>query len=291
MTVAPERPVQSEPHTAPGSLWLDLTRTCQLRCEHCFNESSPQGTHGTMSPAHWLAAIDQAAAAGIKHVQLIGGEPTMHPAAPQLISYAREVGMAMEVYSNLVHMPTGWWDLLKREGSSLATSYYSGNADEHNKITGRNTHKRTRDNIKRAVALGIPIRVGIVGIRDSQCVADAQRDLQNLGVLRIRVDRVRPYGRAAHGEEPSTAGLCGNCGDGRASIGPDGAVSPCVFSTWMKVGNVQEQGLGAILVGQKMADAYAAIQSAARRDGCDPGCDPNAACSPGTPPSDCDPRN
>ncbi|MEU6389936.1 radical SAM/SPASM domain-containing protein [Streptomyces sp. NPDC046939] len=283
--------MHSDPHTAHGALWLDLTRKCQLKCQHCYNSSGPQGEHGSMSLEQWLAAVEEAARTGIPQVQLIGGEPTMHPDAPELVRFARALGMDVEVYSNLVHLTQAWWTLLVREGATLATSYYSGDAAKHDAITGRKTHTRTRDNIRRAVRLGIPIRVGIVEINGGQGVEDAQRDLRSLGVTRIRVDRVRPYGRAAQGQEPSINGLCGNCGDGRASIGPDGEVSPCVFSTHMVVGNVQSQSLTAILTGQAMTEANAAIRGSELRGGCDPGCDPNAECNPGFPPSDCDPRN
>ncbi|MGW5675160.1 radical SAM protein [Streptomyces sp. NPDC003860] len=64
-----------------GLLWLDLTRKCQLNCGHCYNGSGPEGAHGTLAREDWITIVNEAAERGIARVQLIGGEPTLHPDA------------------------------------------------------------------------------------------------------------------------------------------------------------------------------------------------------------------
>ena len=32
-------------------MWLELTGKCQLACGHCYADSGPAGTHGTMTAA------------------------------------------------------------------------------------------------------------------------------------------------------------------------------------------------------------------------------------------------
>lgn len=303
MTVIAETPVIGAAATA-GLLWLDLTRKCQLACGHCHNGSGPDGTHGSMSAEDWRRVLDEAASAGVPRVQFTGGEVTMHPDAPTLIEYALKLGLAVEVYSNMVHLNEDWWNLLRRKGVSLATSYY-GPEDAHNGVTGRNSHARTRANIVRAVKANIPIRVSVIVSDPSDTGDGTKQELQALGVRDVRVDHVRPFGRAADGQEPCTDGLCGRCGEGRASIGPDGRVSPCVFSTWMGVGNVQDAPLAAILGGPEMAQANAIIRQG-RGPGVSYSCGPDSPCgpdndsggggdenecSPGFPGSSCSPRN
>ncbi|MGW6027739.1 SPASM domain-containing protein [Streptomyces sp. NPDC055099] len=85
-----------------------------------------------------------------------------------------------------------------------------------------------------------------------------------MGVESIKTDTVRPFGRAA---APNASRLCGRCGDARASVGPDGTVSPCVFSTWLSAGNVFDASLHNILVGDGMAAAKALTSSSVRRGG------------------------
>ncbi|WP_433332438.1 radical SAM protein [Spirillospora sp. CA-294931] len=271
------------------TLWLDLTRKCQLNCSHCFNESGPEGTHGTMTRDDWLNALSQAADCGFRIIRFIGGEPTMHPNAPELVRHAISLGLRAEVYSNLVHVTAEWWELFQCEGVSLATSYYSDDASEHNALTGRPSHRHTRANIEKAVQLGIPVRAGIVAASQDQRVDEARGDLEALGVFNHQLDRVRAFGRGANGRTPDVAELCSRCGNGKAAIGPDGNVSPCVFSLpWMEVGNVHETPLADILNGTAMAEANASIRAVTVRSD---GCDPDEECSPGSPGSGCGPRN
>lgn len=205
------------------------------------------------------------------------------------------MGLAVEVYTNMVHISANWWATLCREGVSVATSYYSDDAAEHDAVTGRPSHRMTRANIATAVHMGIPLRVGIVATTDGQRVDEARADLESLGVTRISVDHARPFGRAAEGQQPDPSGLCGQCGTGKAAIGPDGEVTPCVFSGWMGVGNVRTARLADVLGGDAKAEANAVIRrevatSGAAMGGCEPGCEPNDSCNPGMPGSECPPR-
>ncbi|WP_411129859.1 radical SAM/SPASM domain-containing protein [Streptomyces sp. x-19] len=279
-------------------LWLDLTRKCQLQCSHCYNASGPDGTHGTMSRVDWIRVLDQAAAYGVHKIQFIGGEPTMHPNFAELVDHALTIGLNVEVYSNLVHVSNECWEVFQREGLSLATSYYSDEAEQHNAMTGRRSHARTRTNIERAVGLGIPLRVGIVDAGEGQRVSEARRELEALGVTRIGEDHVRPFGRGAQDQSPDTANLCGRCGTGRAAVSPSGDVSPCVFSGWMGVGNVKNVPLASILSGAAMSQATESIRTMVGRgggedEGGDGTCDPvgDGECTPGFPSSSCSPRS
>ncbi|WP_405447136.1 radical SAM protein [Streptomyces achromogenes] len=304
MTAIAETPLRRPAGTA-GFVWLDLTRKCQLSCGHCHNGSGPDGTHGTMAVEDWTRVLDEIAAAGIPSVQFTGGEVTMHPDAPGLIEHALALGLAVEVYSNMVRLTDAWWTLLQRKGISLATSYY-GPEVAHNAVTRRNSYDRTRANIAKAVRAGIPLRVSVIVSDPSDTGEAAREELSALGVKSVRVDHVRPFGRAASGQEPCADGLCGRCGDGRASVAPDGTVSPCVFSTWMDVGNVHDMSLGVILGSPEMAQANAVVRQATRGLIASRSCGPNSPCgpdnesddgpddqecSPGFPLSECSPRN
>ncbi|MEV0635864.1 radical SAM/SPASM domain-containing protein [Streptomyces sp. NPDC050619] len=275
-------------------LWLDLTRKCQLACTHCYNESGPDGTHGSMIREDWLSVLDQAAACGVREIQFIGGEPTLHPDFADLVDHALNNGLNVEVYSNLVHVSAECWQLFERKGLTLATSYYSDSSAEHNTVTGRPSHGRTRTNIAEAVRRGIPLRVGIIAGSEAQRVGEARQDLESLGVSRVRVDHVRPFGRGGQGQgqAPDMGSLCGRCGTDRAAISPTGDVSPCVFSAWLSVGNVRDAPLYSILNSPAMVKTNASIRSRRTPQGFD-ACTPDTddECSPGTPGSECTPRN
>ncbi|WP_306367736.1 radical SAM/SPASM domain-containing protein [Nocardiopsis sp. CC223A] len=296
MTITEHSPTTTAPPVR--MLWLDLTRKCQLECVHCYNESGPTGDHGTMTRAHWFTVVDQAATTEVEHIQLIGGEPTLHPDALAIARRALATGLHVEVYSNLVHVSDAWWELWAHPRASLATSYYSADPDRHNAMTGRPaSHRHTRANIARAVERGVRLRVSII-TPNGEGVEATRAELETLGVTHIGVDHVRLFGRGNPTEGTDVSGLCGACGDGRAAISPDGTVSPCVMSAWMGVGNTREAPLAGIPAGAPMAQARNVI-TAAKKDEPAPQppppnpipCSPDQYCSPGTPRSECPPRN
>lgn len=265
-------------------LWLELTGRCQLECTHCYAESGPTGSHGTMTADQWRSVLTEAWSLGIQSVQFIGGEPTQHPDFAGLLEFAVETGFQVEVYTNLVTIRDELWDRLTHPQVSLATSYYSDKPVEHERITGRRgSHTKVRDNIREAVRRGIPLRAGIIDVLDEQRVSHANEELAALGVRRIGTDRVRGFGRGATdpGSSRSVSELCGNCGDRRAAVLPNGDVTPCIMSRWMVAGNLHEQRIEEILRSPAMASFVGQIprESAV--------CAPD--CRPGNDGSDCEP--
>ena len=278
--------------------WLELTGLCNLTCDHCYADSSPQGTHGTMTPDDWRRTIDELAAMGTHDVQFIGGEPTLHPDLPELVRHAHGAGIEVEVFSNLVHISDSLWGTFKDCGVKLATSYYSDKAADHDRVTRtRGSHKRTRANIERALALGIPLRGGVVSVRPGQRAQQAANDLVDLGVPEVGGDRTRAFGRGSRGAEPEIGDLCGHCAHEKCAILPDGAVSPCVLGRFLTIGNVHEQPLADIWGGPRMAALLAEIEGVhgAGAQKCNPPqflpyCGPCGPCTPMLDHRPCDPK-
>lgn len=278
---------EATPRT-PAFLELEITSRCQLTCTHCYAESGPTCDHGTMSGEEWRRVLREAAELGVRAVQLIGGEPTMHPEFAGLLKYALGAGLRVEVYSNLYRIGANEWALLERPGVGLATSYYSDDPAEHDAITGRiGSHARTRANIAEAVQRGISLRVGIIHMREGQRSEQARAEMDALGVERVSVDDVRGVGNAAGASLPSTSSLCGRCADGIAAILPDGTVTPCVMGRFLPAGQVQGQPLKDVFASQQWQQVAARIPRRSTPSACNPDCKPadSDSCAPdkGTP--------
>jgi predicted ATPase/MoaA/NifB/PqqE/SkfB family radical SAM enzyme len=270
-------------------MWLELTGKCQLLCSHCYASSGPDGTHGTMTVTDWERVIAEAADVGVRSVQFIGGEPTLHPALARLIHYALTRNLAVEVFSNLAHITPHLWEVFTQPGVQLATSWYTDDPAEHAAITGRPSHARTRQGIAEAIRRSIPLRVGIVAVRDEQRTQQAHAMLTALGVTRIGHDDVRRIGRAGLGRSGPDQ-LCGKCGNGNLAVGPDGSVWPCVLARWLTVGNLRERSLRDVLVGPEIMAVteylnshFKPIEAPCVPKMCDPQCGPS--CSPACSPS------
>lgn len=261
MSVTLERPTTTT--DLLQRLALDITRACQAQCTHCYNQSSPQGTAGEMTREDWLSVLDQAAALGVRQVQFIGGEPTLHPNVAELINHAVDLGMQVEVFSNLIHIRPSLWPVLRQRGVSLATSYYSDDEQAHEAITkNRGSYRRTRANIATALKYRIPLRAGLVDLADGQRITQATAELRQLGVTNIRTDRLRGIGRGAGaaGDTHQITELCGHCARGRAAVLPSGDVAGCVMSGEMlTAGNVRTTPLAEIITGPAWRELAAMI--------------------------------
>jgi MoaA/NifB/PqqE/SkfB family radical SAM enzyme len=136
-------------------------------------------------------------------VQFIGGEPTLHPRLPHLVDHAVDVGLVVEVFSNLVHITDRLWEGFSRPGVQLACSYYSDDPAQHAAITKRPIHARTRANIAEAVRRSIPLRVGVVDVAEGQRAQQAMTELAALGVTDVGYDRLRQVGRGVRRSAPA----------------------------------------------------------------------------------------
>jgi MoaA/NifB/PqqE/SkfB family radical SAM enzyme len=223
--------------------------------------------------------MDQAAEIGVGTVQFIGGEPTLDPDPPCLARYALGVGLKVDVYTNLVHVTPELWELFAQPGVSIGFSWYSADPGKHAEVTGSTaSHARTAVNVAEAVRRGIRVRAGIVEVVEGQDIDAAKAALIALGVTDIVTDRARGVGRAANGAAPVTSELCGRCGKGRAAIGMDGQLTPCVLGRFLVAGNVKDTPLGDLFASQAWREILATVPA---KDAC-------VTCSPGDS-NDCDP--
>ncbi|MFJ8143096.1 radical SAM protein [Streptomyces sp. NPDC096013] len=276
MTITPEAPAES---AVPEFLELEITGRCQLTCPSlCYAKAGPTEGHGSMTTDDWKRVISEAAEIGVKKVQFIGGEPTLRPDFEGLVHCALVLGLDVQVYSNVYRVRHEHWELFGHRKVSLATSYYSDVAEEHEQVTGRKgSHAATRANIIEAVRRGSPLQVGIVEVFDGQRVTEAREELLALGVGRVGTDRVRSVGRGET-HEPSVSDLCGNCAKGRAAVMTDGTVTPCVLGRFLGTGNARADGLAEVFGGQMWAETAARIP-------------PRAGACPPDDSGDCDPSN
>ncbi|MFD7552487.1 radical SAM protein [Streptomyces sp. NPDC059816] len=281
MAIAPEAPL-----TAPLSfLAIEITSRCQMSCpSHCYAQAGPTRGHGAMRTGDWRRVITEAAGLGATTVQVIGGEPSLRPDFTGLVEHALEVGLRVRVYTNLLRVRAAHWSLYEHPRVDLACSYYSDDATEHDRVTGRaGSHAATRGNIVEALRRGIRVKVGIVELSGGQRVESARAEMKNLGVHEVHVDRVRPFGNAAGARLPDTSALCGRCGNQRAAILPDGQVAVCEMGRHLTAGSVAGgTSLASVLGSARWAAMAASVPRRTSTDPCAPDCEPSASdsCAP-----------
>lgn len=91
------------PHTAqarkPIVVW-NITRTCNLRCIHCYSDSAAQQYPGELTWEQMKAVVDDLADYQIPSLLLSGGEPLVHPRFFDLVDYTRKRGLKLTISTN-----------------------------------------------------------------------------------------------------------------------------------------------------------------------------------------------
>lgn len=83
----------------PIVVW-NITRTCNLRCIHCYADSAAQQYAGELTWEQCCAVIDDLADYDVSALLLSGGEPTVHPHFMQLLEYATQRGLKTTISTN-----------------------------------------------------------------------------------------------------------------------------------------------------------------------------------------------
>lgn len=281
-------------------VWLEITGRCNLECTHCYSDSGPDSEMtGKMTLADWKKFMDDASAEGCPQVQIIGGEPLVHPDFAAILKHAAKKFSAVEVYTNATMLTPQRVQFLKEMGASVATSIYADNALVHDAVTQRKgSFSRTVANIKHAIDSGIPVRASVILTPQNatQDITELTAFLKNLGVHHVGVDHLRGIGRGAvnndQKEHPEQE-LCGQCFNGSLCATFDGKAHPCIMSRTIDLGDVRG-GISALLARKAEAEAEARLPLLA---GNSPNCLPREClprtCSPNGEqclPTTCTPR-
>lgn len=90
---------ESAAQRRPIVVW-NITRTCNLRCLHCYTDSESKKYGGELTREEGFALLDDLAAFGVPSVLLSGGEPFVHPHLFDYITRAREKGLRVTISTN-----------------------------------------------------------------------------------------------------------------------------------------------------------------------------------------------
>lgn len=82
----------------PDYIQFNPTLRCNRSCDFCFNRSLPAVPDMSLKDCRTM--YDRLKSAGVKTIDIIGGEPTMHPDIAQIIREARLRGFGVNLSSN-----------------------------------------------------------------------------------------------------------------------------------------------------------------------------------------------
>jgi len=120
----------------PVVVW-NMTRTCNLRCIHCYASADHEKHSGELSTAEAKKFIDDLAAFKVPVLLLSGGEPLMHPDFFELASYAAGRGVRPTVSTNGTLITAEAARRLKETGVGYVGISLDGIGENNDRFRGR----------------------------------------------------------------------------------------------------------------------------------------------------------
>jgi radical SAM protein with 4Fe4S-binding SPASM domain len=172
-----EREREAVPKTAserrPIVVW-NITRACNLKCVHCYNDSGACKAGDELSTAEAKGVLDDLVQFGVPSVLFSGGEPLMRPDLFELIAYAVERGVRAVISTNGTLIKPETAKQMKEHGVSYVGISLDGIGPVNDKFRGvTGAFERAVEGIKNCQDTGV--RIGLRLTLTKKNVQDLER--------------------------------------------------------------------------------------------------------------------
>ena len=151
----------------PSSVCFRVTRFCNARCGFCL--APVDGSHPDAEVLK--ARVDWVLARGVRAVHFCGGEPTIHPALPELLEHVRARGARAKLTTNGISVGAALVDALAAQRTPVKVSLH-GDRAHHDAVVGRAAYDRAAETVRRLLAARVPTSV------QTTVTAGAERQLE-----------------------------------------------------------------------------------------------------------------
>ncbi|MBP0437111.1 pyrroloquinoline quinone biosynthesis protein PqqE [Tianweitania sediminis] len=184
---------------APIALLAELTHRCPLACPYCSNPLELEATRSELTTEQWISVFNQAAALGVLHLHLSGGEPASRRDLVELTA----AGAAAGLYTNLITSGVGLNERRIAELSDagldhLQLSLQGATPELADRVGGyKGGYERKIAVAQWTHAAGIPLTVNAVCHKQNMDQMADMLDLAvRLGARRIEIATVQFHGWA-----------------------------------------------------------------------------------------------
>lgn len=153
----------AEAQTAPLNLIAELTYRCPLQCPYCSNPLAFREYRESLSADEWGRIFQEAAALGVVHVGLTGGEPSTRKDLPEILDHAEQADLyAHLVTAGMPLTPEGLADLAARGLRSVQVSLQDADAPRSDHIAGTRSFEEKMAICEKTKSLGLALTLNCV---------------------------------------------------------------------------------------------------------------------------------
>lgn len=140
-----------------------MTKRCNLACPHCFVPIVPVTANtNELSLSQGKAILDDLINSHVYMISFAGGEPLVHKHFLPLATYARELGMTIQVATNGLLLEKIGIDCIIHAGFKCVQISMDGATKSlHEKLRGANTFDCTLSAIRACVAKKLPVVLAV----------------------------------------------------------------------------------------------------------------------------------
>ena len=274
-------PYELEGEDGLDYVWLELTEKCNCNCVHCYGQwgDALKNSHVGLDRDWWLKILDEVYRRGGRAVQLIGGEPLLHPDFASILRHAHQLGMErIDVFTNATLVDEAAAELLRENGANVRVSLYGHCAEIHEKVTQRTgSFSKTERGLKLLKQVGVPVKTAVIVMDlNEEHISEIQRYIEDLGLEFDGYDTIR---QAVGGDqishcvsspevlsvryqtkpsfETSQESFCRNhrinsCWYRKLAFAANGDVYPCIFARDFRIGNILEESFDEVFAKAKI---------------------------------------
>ena len=169
---------------------------CNQKCVHCYAAGQTLSDEEELSTDDWKKILDKCRSACIPQVTFTGGEPTMREDLFELISYAR--WFISRLNTNGIRLTPDYCKKLREaELDSVQITFYSADAEVHNRLVGAARYEETLAGIKNALAQGLSVSINTPLCTLNRDYVKTLELLHGLGVIYVTCSGLITTGSAA----------------------------------------------------------------------------------------------
>ena len=186
-----------------SSMTKDGHWNCNQKCLHCYAAGQKYADKKQLSTDEWKRIIDKCRKAYIPQITFTGGEPTMRNDLVELVDYSK--WFITRLNTNGVLLTE---ELCKKlydaSLDSVQITFYSANAEEHNKLVGANNFDKTVQGIKNALNAQLAVSINTPLCSINKNYIETLKFLHNLGIKYVTCSGLIVTGNATKTESKET---------------------------------------------------------------------------------------
>jgi hypothetical protein len=188
----------------PPRLWLYTNFHCNLACDYCSVASSPRARRREIDLERFRELVDVAVASGFTELYVTGGEPFLQPDIVDKLLYATERVDVVCLTNGMLYRGYRREQLRRLAGRprlTLQTSLDAARPAEHDAHRGGGSWARAMAGLDTALALRLPVRVGMTETPGNTGQVEPLRRLLAGKGVHGRDFAVRPLVRRGHSDD------------------------------------------------------------------------------------------